>query len=298
MFSKAHRCRNINVGRHLLKDNNMEKETLLKLIPPTISMIVTAIFGLGVGILIEKFKNRFRTITYTIRTQKVAPTLSANLGGQLKITLNNLEINTLKVTTIEIENGNNVDFENIVVKFGIGKGGIFQGNEGYLVNNSSWIYRTEEYASQYDKAVKELNELPIDPQTGLRDTSNEFQSRIDYLNTNRNYFIPVFNRGESAVFNFLIEDPVDGTIVEVFPSLIYKSVNFVKKPDNNSQAQTDLWIGVGIGLAVVSLIDWALVTVYPVEKAIIIWSTIVGVSYSIVGYGILYIFRKTMQFFK
>lgn len=276
----------------------MDRETLLKLVPPTISMIVTAVFGLVVGILVEKFKNRFRTITYTIRTQKVTPTLSTNLGGQLKITLNNQEINTLKVATIQIENGNNVDFENIIVKFWIGKGGIFQGNEGYLVNNSSWIYWTEEYASQYDKAVKELNTLPLDAQTGLRDISNEFQTRIDYLNTNRNYFIPVFNRGESAIFNFLIEDPVDGTIVDIFPSLIYKSVNFVKKPDDNSQAQTDLWIGVAIGLTVVSLTDWALVTVYPNEKSIIIWSTIVGVSYSIVGYGILYVFRRTMQFFK
>jgi len=276
----------------------MDKETILQLIPPTIAMIITAIFGLIVGVIVEKFKNRFRTISYLIRTQKVTPALSENLGGQLKITLNNQEINTLKVTTVEIENTNSIDLENIVVKFSLGKGGIFQGNEGFLVNNSSWIFWTEDYASQYEKAVKELNIIPIDPQTGLREIPHEFQIRIDSLNSNRNYFIPVFNRGEKAIFNFLIEDPIDGTTVDIYPSLIYKSVNFIKKNEDPQQAQNDLLIAVSIGIIAVSILAWLLVSIYPAEKTIIIWSIVIGGSYSIIGYLILFMIKKIAHFFR
>ena len=42
---------------NIVSINIMETETLLKIIPPTISLIITSLFGLVVGILIEKFKN-------------------------------------------------------------------------------------------------------------------------------------------------------------------------------------------------------------------------------------------------
>ena len=106
----------------------MDPETLIRLIPPTISLIVTSLFGLLVGVLVEKFKNRFRTVEYSIRSQKIIPPLSQNLGGQLSIKLNDRLTNTLKVTTVEIENKNSIDLENIVVRFSLSHNSWFQGN--------------------------------------------------------------------------------------------------------------------------------------------------------------------------
>lgn len=57
----------------------MDKETIIKLIPSTIAMIVTAIFGLVVGVLVEKFKKPLPDNYILIRTQKVTPALSENL---------------------------------------------------------------------------------------------------------------------------------------------------------------------------------------------------------------------------
>ena len=66
----------------------METETINSLLPATITLIVTSLFGLLVGILTEKFKNRLRAITYEIYTQNLKPNLSKNLIGNLKISLN------------------------------------------------------------------------------------------------------------------------------------------------------------------------------------------------------------------
>ena len=82
----------------------MNPETINSLIPPTITLIVTSLFGLLVGILAEKFKNRLRIITYDIYTRDLKPNLSKNLSGDLKITLNERVIDSLRTAYVEFEN--------------------------------------------------------------------------------------------------------------------------------------------------------------------------------------------------
>jgi uncharacterized integral membrane protein len=276
----------------------METETLLKFIPPTISLIVTSLFGLLVGILIEKFKNRYRTIEYSIRSQKIKPPLSQSLGGSLSIKLNNREINTLKVATVEIENKNNIDFENIVVRFSIGPNSWFQSNEAYISKNYSPLFWTLPYSNNYDQIVNEYNACEVDPQNGDKIISNELQQRINFVLANRDYLIPVFNRKDKAVFNFLIEDPADGNEGYIFPSIVHKSINFIKKSDSKKQEQKDLWISVIIGIIFVALIITVIVLNNKEQSSVIIWSAVVGISYSIVGYLLLNAFRRIKAFFR
>jgi len=276
----------------------METETLIKLIPPTITLIVTSLFGLLVGVLVEKFKNRFRTVEYSIRSQKIIPPLSQNLGGQLSIKLNDREINTLKVTTVEIENKNSIDLENILVRFTLSQNSWFQGNEAYLVNSFANLYWTPEYAETFNEIVRENESHVVNPETGIRAVPQDLQNRINYVLANRDYLIPVFNRKDKALFNFLIEDPLDGTESNIFPSIVHKSVDFVRKSEDAKQKQKDLWIGVAIGIIVVAFVITLMVIKYADQKFLIIWSSVIGFSYSIVGYLILFGFRKIKSFFK
>ena len=103
----------------------MDANTLNSLLPPTISLIVTSIFGLLVGILVEKFKNRLRIITYNIHTQNLKPNLSKNLSGNLRITLNERVIDSLRTAYVEFENKNNVDLEDVTIKFRLKSRGSF-----------------------------------------------------------------------------------------------------------------------------------------------------------------------------
>ncbi|MAY83321.1 MAG: hypothetical protein CMP59_04230 [Flavobacteriales bacterium] len=259
---------------------------------------MTSLFGLFVGVLIEKFKNRYRTITYSIFSQKVKPSLSENLGGHLKISLGDREIDTLKVVTVEIENKSSVDIENVEVKFTLGKGAYFQGNEGFLQKNFSWLYWNYDFNNIYNKVLEDNNNTQTDNQTGLKIIPDELQQRIDFVLTNRNYLIPVFNRKEKAIFNFLIEDPVDGVEAKIFPSIVHKSINFIESVNDDKQALKDIWIGVGIGLIFVAAVITGVVHFNQEHKNLIIWSAVIGISYSIVGYLILYGFRKIRSFFK
>lgn len=182
----------------------MNSETINSLIPPTISLIVTSLFGLLIGILVEKFKNRLRVITYDIYTQNLKPNLSKNLSGNLKITLNERVIDTLRTAYVEFENKNNIDLENIVIKFNVSQGAIFQGSEGYLFNSLSWLNWTESHNSNFQSVLSDYSELPTDNE-GIKQVPDELQNRINYVNQNQEYLIPVFNRKESAHFNFLLK---------------------------------------------------------------------------------------------
>ncbi len=276
----------------------MDSETLTKLIPPTVSLIVTSIFGLFIGVLIEKFKNRYRTITYSIFSQKVKPSLSENLGGHLKINLGDREIDTLKVVTVEIENKSSVDIEDVVVKFTLEQGALFQGNEGFLQNNFAWLYWDLKFTDIYNQTLQENNSAPVDKKTGFKEINDHLQAKIDFVLSNRSYFIPVFNRKEKAIFNFLIEDSHDGSEIIIFPSIVHKSVNFTEDNMDEKKAQKNLWMGIGIGLFIVSCIFSIMVYNNPEQKSLIIWSGIIGVSYSILGVLVLNVFRKIIGFFK
>lgn len=276
----------------------MESETLLKIIPPTISLIVTSIFGLLVGILIEKFKNRYRTIEYSIRSQKIIPPLSQSLKGSLTIKLNDREINTLKVATVEVENKNNIDLENLVVRFTLGQHSYFQGNEAFLSGNFSPLFWTPPYGENFEQVVKEYNNCETESESGNKIIPNELQQRIDFVLANRDYLIPVFNRKEKAVFNFLIEDPADGSEGYIFPSIIHKSIRFIKKSDSKKQEQNDLWISVIIGIIYVAVVIAIIAHFNSERTSLIIWSAFVGLSYSVVGYFLLHGFRRIKAFFK
>ncbi len=275
----------------------METETINSLLPATITLIVTSLFGLLVGILTEKFKKRLRTITYEIYTQNLKPNLSKNLIGNLKISLNEREIDSLRSAYVEFENKNNVDLENIAIRFNISSGAVFQGSEGYVRNSFSWLNWTEQHNDIFQDVLSEFNALPTD-ENGLKQIPDNLQNRINYVNQNQEYLIPVFNRKDTAHFNFLFEDPLDGSTAILYTSINHKSVRLERKVDDDKVAKKTLWTAVGIGTALVIIILAILSYNYPEHETLIIISGIVGFSYSIVGYFILGIYKRIKEYFK
>lgn len=275
----------------------MDSETINSLIPTTISLIVTSLFGLLIGIFVEKFKNKLRILTYDIYTKNLKPNLSQNLSGNLKITLNERVIDSLRTGYVEFENKNNVDLENIVIKFNISQGAVFQGSEGHLSNSISWLNWTENYNDNFQSVLTEYNALPNDNE-GTKQVPDELQNRINYINQNQEYLIPVFNRKESAYFNFVFEDPLDGTSANLLTSIVHKSVKLEKKVDDEEAAKNNLWKAVAIGIILVIIILALMSYYYPTQKTLIIIAGIVGFSYSIVGYLILEIYKRIRAYFK
>jgi hypothetical protein len=278
-------------------DKTMNPETINNLIPPTITLIVTSLFGLLIGVLVEKFKNRLRIITYDIYTQNLKPNLSRNLLGNLKITLNERVIDSLRSAYVEFENKNNVDLEDVVIKFNLSQGAIFQGSEGYLSNSLSWLSWTENHNTNFQNVLNEFNETPLDD-SGIRQVTDELQGRINYVNRNQEYLIPVFNRKETAHFNFLFEDPLDGISANLFTSIVHKSVKLERKMDDAKAEKRNLWTAVSIGTILVIIILGTIIYNNSGQTSLIVVAGIVGFSYSIVGYFILGIYKRIRGYFK
>ena len=114
----------------------------------------------------------------------MTPPLSENLGGQLKITLNSRVISTLRVITVELENQNNIDLENVIVHFSLIHG-IFQGNEGYLSKTFSWLFWVPKFYDSFVDIVNKFTNVPINQETQLREIPDDLQKNINFINSNR-----------------------------------------------------------------------------------------------------------------
>lgn len=275
----------------------METDFWTKIIPPTIALIFTSAFGLIVGILVEKFKNRLRIITYDIHTQNIKPNLSNNLVGNLKITLANREIDSLKTAYVELENRNNIDLEDVVVKFWLSPNAVFRGNEGYLQNNLSWLLWTPLFNNRYQDILNEFNALPIDD-NGNKIIPDDLQTRINSINGHQEFLIPVFNRKDVARFNFLYEDPFDGTEANLTLSIVHKSVSLVKKTNENKQATKDLWTSIIIGFIISTILISTLIYNFPSQKVLILSASIIGILYSVFGHLVLGAFKRLKSYFR
>lgn len=276
---------------------SMNIETLYSFIPTTISLVVTSLFGLLVGVLVEKFKNRLRVIKYNVYTQDVKPNLSRNLSGDLKITLNNRVIDSLRIAHVELENKNNIDLVNIKVKFLLNNRGIFQGTEGSLSNSLSWLNWSKNHNDTFQAVLSEYNSLS-ENEGGEKEVSDDLQNRIDYVNSNQEYLIPVFNRKETAHFTFLFEDALNGVTSDLHVSILHESVKLEMKLDDEKEAAQRLKISVLIGIVITATVITLLCYNYPRQKSLIIIVGIIGFSNTLIGMLILWVYRQITAFFK
>lgn len=275
----------------------METETLLKIIPPTITLIVTSLFGLVVGILIEKFKNKFGTLEYSIRVQKMIPALSDNLGGALANKLKDVQINNLKIVTIEIENKSNIDYDNLIVNFSINKNASFQGNEGFVTHSNTYLYWTSTFKNYFDEVLNEYNNFMQNSANTDVPKPELLQNKITYVLSCREYLIPVLNRKESAIFNFLIEDINSDSNNPVYIGLLHKSIKLIPKIDYERVSRKNLWRSVWIGIIFVAIVLSLICYNHSDNCIFIVISGVIGMSYSVMGVIIYSLYKKIYNFF-
>ncbi len=285
----------VNFGKNNCKmDNLFEWKDL---IPGIISLTITSLVALYVGIFVERFKNRLRTIAYSISSQYLKPQLSSNLGGKLKITINDREINHLKLTTVELENKNNVDLDNVIVGFYL-QSGTFQGGEGYCLSNRTPVFWSLNHSDYYQEVLDEYNNSPIDNVTNQKAITIELQDKIDYVNKNQYFLIPVFNRKEVVVFSFLHESLSGNSPSELGISINHKSVKLVQGIDQQIalKKKTNISVIIGMILTVFSIIILSLI--YPENKYLIIFTSLFALLSSLIGILIILFFEKIVSFFK
>lgn len=164
----------------------------------------------------DKFFSKTKTIYYTIHSERIALSANDPIFGNIKIEWQNNPVDNLYNTIIEIENTTSIDFREIELKVITPSEIFILGDVTSIVNTSRILERTKKYQEK------------LYVETGKDAT----QYQIDSYFHEREYIIPVFNRGQKIQLRFLTTAKNNAEHY-IFIEVLHSGVKFVQRFANN-----------------------------------------------------------------
>jgi len=185
--------------------------------------VALGIGGLG-GVILSGFRNRVRKLTYRVVHEHLALSGNDPHFGNVQVTLQGKPVTNLYTSTVTLENGTGVDFQNLKFRVYTSSETLLMGQFTSLPGTASIIPHTDEYIK--------LLQVP----EGQSATPAQWEA----YNHRRDYIIAVFNRGQTAVIRFLTTVSQGGSAV-VFVDVMHPGVSIKYLP-----SVPEIW-GVPIG---------------------------------------------------
>jgi hypothetical protein len=132
-------------------------------------------------------RGRIRRLPYTVAHDRIGIAGNDPVFGEVSITWQGNSVGNLFSSVLTLTNDSSRDFSDLHVK-------VWTGNDTLLLNESTEVEGTTQFLKWEPKFAKAL-EAP----NGARPSEQQF---VIYHH-NREYTIPVLNRGQSAVFRYL-----------------------------------------------------------------------------------------------
>lgn len=264
-------------------------------IPNIIGFTIATGASILIGVIIEKVKNKYRSLIYEVDVQTIVP--PGPLSNSISLTVGNNWVNNLKTINIVILNNNNYDFENVSLYFNIPRDCTLHGSEGFINNREFALGYTSMHQKTYEETLKEYDEHP--GEQGNKDIPDTLTQKLKFITSHLEYFVPILNRGDKLTFNFLVQD-YDNILTEsnVIISILHKSLGLKAETAPEIRFKQDIWKMVGIGVVIVTLMGLILsYNNYDTGEHIFVL-LLIGASYSIVGAIILTTIRKIINYFK
>jgi|GEM_PF-6093317 len=218
-------------------------EFLQDILPTTISLIVTSLISIGIGIYLEKFKNRLTFIKYNILFQPLATSNQNEYWGNIDVYYNGLKTNHLNFMTIILENDSNKDYQDIYIDIWVDKKSFIKGQNGFYVDSGKTIPLE---VNHYNGLIKVLEENSQDIAKRKEDenyaTPLKLQNDIEYFQTNSKFYLPVFNRKSEIKFNILAEND-NAQQPNIGIDIKHKGLKLIKE---NDKYDNDKKLGVGM----------------------------------------------------
>jgi hypothetical protein len=155
--------------------------------------IICGILGAIASRLLDQLKSRIQELQYTVRHDRVGISIDDAIFGTVKAVWQGNELSNLYNSTVTFSNDTTKDLKDVVIK-------IYTGNTKLLSQHVS--VKGSTYIPIFTEAYKQL----VQPLPG--EQANEEQLR-NYF-TNREYKIGTFNRGQTAIFQYLTHEPNNG----------------------------------------------------------------------------------------
>lgn len=151
-----------------------------------ISVIAGGLGGILTAWLTQRVLNRRGVFSYSVTHNRVGITTEDPVFGSVAVTLNGNTIPNLFLSTIEMKNESLNDYENVIIR-------------AYTSDTKLMTEQTQllESPSNLDWSEKYKKQLHVDP--GNKPTDNQWS----IYNGQREYAIPIFNRGQTIKVTFL-----------------------------------------------------------------------------------------------
>lgn len=175
--------------------------------------VLLLVIGAIVTFVFTKLSSKTGTLRYFVSSNKVGMSADDQVFGSVRLAWQGHEVRNLHLCTIQVENTSSKDYENIQFK-------VYSGQETILLNQ-----RTEVVDAPYIIPWEENYHARLHVPDGEQAT----QEQLDEYNHNREYRLPVLNRGQILRFSFLCTNPNDDNEPGVYISTSSKGVRLKRQ---------------------------------------------------------------------
>ena len=201
-----------------------------------ISVIAGGLGGILTAWLTQRVLNRRGIFSYSVTHNRVGITTEDPVFGSVVVTWNGNTIPNLYLSTIEMKNESLNDYENVVVRA--------YTSDTKLMTEQTQLLETPNILEWSEKFRKQLH---------VEAGNNPTDSQWSLYNGQREYVIPIFNRGQTIKITYL-NSAQSASMPSIWLSIALKGVRLKFRGPQNQilgvpQGQA-AFVGVFIGLAV------------------------------------------------
>ncbi|MFM4848430.1 hypothetical protein [Aeromonas rivipollensis] len=178
-------------------------------------IIFGGLAGVGTSWLTQRVLNKRGIFSYFVNHQKLGMTANDAVFGSVAVTWNNNQIQHLYLSTIELKNESLNDYEDVLVKAYSGDTTLLS-ERTQILGTPNMIFWSKNYQDK----------LKVEPET----QPTEYQSNL--YSSEREYCIPVFNRGQSIQISYLNSGKTDA-MPSIWLDVPIKGVKLKFRPPQN-----------------------------------------------------------------
>lgn len=182
-----------------------------------LSAIALLVLGALITLFFNKLSSKTGVLQYFVFHNKVGMSADDDTFGSVRLTWQGHDVRNLYLSTIEIENNTTSDFENIHLK-------VFTGKDTVLLNQRSEIVDTP-FIAPWDAEYENRIHVP--------DGENATPSQVEEYNHNREYRLPVLNRGQRVRLSYLSSNPNDDNFPVVCVSTLSRGIKLRERMQPN-----------------------------------------------------------------
>jgi len=263
----------------------------------SIGYILTAILTIVVTLLVKKYENRQAKLRYNVIYNSLGSSFVNDYWGDIAVLHNGKVVNHINFVTILIENKSNIDLKAFTVDIWCGLGNQIVGSDAHYDKSGKAIFLDELYKKKFDDVFTKMTEyqkkVEEDPNIEM---PKELQAQLSWVQTNKSYTVPAFNRKSRIKLNFLVEN-FNGELPTLYAAAEQTGIvlKAVEESDSSRGFAYNILIITGLLLYSIGLV--ILYYFFKETKYFDVWMVVIGLLYYPLAYALILLSRTIIRAF-